>query len=133
MYTYVRPQAGLRQTRGAGRRNLSPPAIPRPWERRGDCSGWMNNPQSFSKAIADHYVNTEYPGRLSRAYKPKCSYNNKICHVYYTNGITVMVSFANLPNYVIARRVDPTGPRCEYDFDCLPSGELVFKRLGCGS
>jgi hypothetical protein len=133
MHIYDRPHAGLGQTRGAGRRNLSPPAIARPWGRRGDCSGWMNNPQSFSKAIADHYVNTEYPTRLRRAYKIGCMHN-KICHVYYTNGITVMVSFANLPNYVIARRVgDPTGPRCEYDFDCLPSGELVLMRLGCGS
>lgn len=53
--------------------------------------------------------------------------------VSYSTGIEAFVSFVRLPDFVIARCVPHlTGPRCEYDFDCTPSGELVLKKRTCG-
>ena len=120
MYMYTWPRAGLGQ------------ATPEQ-KRKGNCSGWMSDPESFSKVIADHYVRTEYPSLFGRVKKIWCAANKKICQVDYSTGVGVVVSFVELPNYVIARRVPhPTGPRCEYDFDCRPSGELVLRKRSCG-
>ena len=109
-------------------------AAPAQVTRKGDCSGWVSDPQSFSKAVADHYMRTEYPllSLFSRAEKIWCSPDKKRCEVDYSNGISVIVSFAHLPDFVIARRIPhPTGPRCEYDFECRPSGGLVLRKRNC--
>jgi hypothetical protein len=93
----------------------------------------MSDPESFSKVVADHYVRTEYPSLFGRVKKIWVSGDKKITQVYYSTGIAVSVSFVELPNYVIARRWShPTGPRCEYDFECRPSGELVLRKRSCG-
>jgi hypothetical protein len=121
MYRYAWPHAGLGQP------------TPSQEPRKGNCSGWMADIESFSKAIADHYVRTEYPSLFGRANKIWCSADKKLCQVYYSTGIQVGVSFMDLPNFVIARRfAHSTGPRCEYDFDCRPSGELVLRKRSCG-
>ena len=118
---YIYPRAGLGQ------------AAPEQEQRKGNCSGWMSDTESFSKVVADHYLRTEYPSLFGQAKKIWCSGDKKICHVYYSTGVNVGVSFVSLPNYVIARRwAHPTGPRCEYDFDCRPSGELVLRKRSCG-
>jgi hypothetical protein len=132
MYIYDRPRAGLGQASGIGRRNLPTFAIPAQGQRQGDCSGWMSDPESFSKVVADHYVRTEYPSLVGRAERIWCAADKKMCEVYYSTGIKVGVSFVNLPDHVIARRVEhPTGPRCEYDFDCRPSGDVVLSKRNC--
>jgi hypothetical protein len=136
VYVYTRPRAGLGQARGiqqVGRRILRPFATPAQGQRQGNCSGWMSDLQSFSKVVADHYVRSEYPSLFGRAEKIWCDVDGKICQVDYSTGIGVGISFVHLPNYVIARRIPhPTGPRCEYDFDCRPSGELVLRTRRCG-
>jgi hypothetical protein len=116
----------------ARRRSLLRFAMPTQEQRTGNCPGWMSDPESFSKAVADHYVRTEYPSLSGRAEKIWCRADKKICQVDYSTGIQVGVSFVRLPDYVIARRwAHPTGPRCEYDFDCRPSGELVLTKRSC--
>jgi len=120
MYMYAWPHAGLGQPKPAQE------------QRKGNCSGWMSDLESFSKVVADHYVRTEYPSLFGRAEKIWCAADKKMCQVYYSTGIQVGVSFVDLPNFVIARRfAHPTGPRCEYDFDCRPSGEVVLRKRNC--
>jgi hypothetical protein len=117
---YIYPHAGLGQ------------ATPEQEQRKGNCFGWMSDPESFSKVVADHYLRTEYPSLFGQAEKISCTGNKKNCLVHYPTGVQVVVSFARLPDYVIARRwAHPTGPRCEYDFDCRPSGELVLRKRSC--
>lgn len=134
VYTCARAQLGQgRGVQQVGRRSLLPFAIPTQEQRTGNCSGWMSDPESFSKVVADHYVRTEYSSLSGRAEKIWCREDKKICQVDYSTGIQVVVSFVRLPDYVIARRwAHPTGPRCEYDFDCRPSGELVLRKRRCG-
>ncbi len=107
--------------------------LPPQGQPRGDCSGWMSDPESFSKVVADHYLRTEYPSLFGQVKKIWVSGDKKITQVYYSTSVAVSVSFVKLPNYVIARRWShPTGPRCEYDFYCRPSGELVLRKRSCG-
>lgn len=94
------------------------------------CTGWMSDPQSFAKVVADHYLRTEYPALAGQAQRIECP-SNKSCEVTYPKA-SVMVSFVKLPDFVIARRLHhPTGPRCEYDFRCLATGRLVLTKRGC--
>jgi hypothetical protein len=136
MYIYGWPQAGIGQAGDklqSGRRDLPPLAGLAQPQRQGDCSGWMRDPQSFGKVVADHYLRSEYPSLLGRVTKIWVRADNKICQVYYSTGVAVGVSFVNFPDHVIARRWShPTGPRCEYDFDCSSSGQLLLKKRSCG-
>jgi hypothetical protein len=117
MYMYTWPQARLGQ-----------PA-PEQEQRKGN---WMSDVESFGKVVADYYVRTEYPSLFGRVKEIWCSGDQKMCEVKYSTGIKVLVSFVRLPDHVIARRgEDPTGPRCEYDFDCRSSAERVLRKRSC--
>jgi len=101
--------------------------------RKGDCTAWESNRQNFAKAVADHYVQTALGvSKVPPARTIWCSREDPTCEVAYLDDLKVMVSFAEVPNYVIARRMkDSFGPRCEYDYDCEPSGKLVLKSRNC--
>ena len=101
--------------------------------RKGDCTAWESNRENFAKAVADHYVQTALGvSKVPPARTIWCSREDPTCEVAYLDDLKVMVSFAEVPNYVIARRMeDPFGPRCEYDYDCEPSGKLVLKSRNC--
>ena len=130
---YILPYAGLGQARSIQRVDGQNLYLADTTEREpGRCSGWMSDPESFSKVVADYYLQTEYPTLFGQAEKIWCSADKKMCQVYYPNSVAVGISFVNLPHFVIARRyAHPTGPRCEYDFNCLPSGQLVLKKRRC--
>jgi hypothetical protein len=129
---YIFPNAGLGQAKSIRGLGLIPwPLDPTKW-KQGNCSGWMSDAESFSKVVADHYLRTEYPSLFGQAEKIWCRGDRKLCEVSYPSGVSVGVSFVSLPHFVIARRVPhPTGPRCEYEFHCLPSGKLVPTKRSC--
>ena len=117
MYTYTWPQTRLGQ--------------PAPEQEQRE-KNWMSDVESFAKVVADHYVRTEYPSLFGPVKEIWCSGDKKMCQVNYSTRIKVIVSFVRLPDYVIARRgEDPTGPRCEYDFDCRSSAERVLRKRSC--
>jgi hypothetical protein len=94
----------------------------------GERSGWMSDPERFSKVVADHYVRTEYPSLSGRAEKIWCREDKKICQVDYSTGIQVGVSFVRLPDYVIARRwAHPTGPPVRIRFRLSAFGRTGSK------
>jgi hypothetical protein len=95
--------------------------------------GWIRRivARSYDKPETEYSIGTGL--LISPSEKIWCDAGNKVCQVDYSTGIGVGVSFVHLPGYVIARRIPhPTGPRCEYDFDCRPSGELVLRKRRCG-
>jgi hypothetical protein len=99
-----------------------------------NCAGWISDKTSFCKRVADQYMESEYPNLKRGAIRIWHSADNILNMVYYPNDIAVGVSFFNMPNFVIVRRhFHPTGTRCEYDFDCLPSGEIIFTKRSCRS
>jgi Trypsin len=107
-----------------------------PQQSRGaaNCAGWISDRDSFCKRVADHYLQSEYPSLKRGALKVWHSSDKILSVVYYPNDIAIGVSFFSMPNFVIVRRhFHPTGPRCEYDFDCLRSGEIVFTKRSCRS
>jgi hypothetical protein len=119
MYTYTLPPTRLGQ--------------PAQEQQQGN-KNWISDAESFAKVVADHYVRTEYPSLFGPVKEIWCSGDKKICQVNYSTRIKVIVSFVRLPDYVIARRSeDPTGPRCEYNFDCRSSAERVLKKRSCRS
>lgn len=119
MYTYIWPPTRLGQ--------------PAPQQEQSTVK-WISDVESFAKVVADHYVRTEHPDLVGAVKEIWCSGDKKMCQVRYSTGIKVLVSFVRLPDYVIARRgEDPTGPRCEYNFDCRSSAERVLKKRNCKS
>jgi hypothetical protein len=83
-----------------------------------DCSGWERDPQIFSKLIAQHYVSTELKQRL-KGERLHCRPDGKVCEVTFPGDITVGVSLAKVPSYVIARQMytgPAPAPRREYNY-----------------
>ena len=98
-------------------------------KRTGNCAGWEQDLQSFSKVVAEHYVRSEL-GLPLKGKRIWCSSNGKLCEVYFSRDITIAVSFVKVPHYVIARQVYKRGqvPRCEYSYSCSPRGKVIFSR-----
>jgi V8-like Glu-specific endopeptidase len=112
----------------------SSPITPQQSPGAANCAGWISDRDSFCKRVADHYLRSEYPGLKRGALKIWHSPNKILSVVDYPDGVAVGVSFFSMPNFVIVRRhFHPTGPRCEYDFDCLPSGDIVFTKRKCAA
>lgn len=107
-----------------------PVVRPSPTPQFMDCRGWESDPQSFSKVAAEHYARTQLQVS-SRVRDIACTPDNRMCHVYFENGLTVIVSFAQIPNYVIVRRAGREGPRCEYDYRCTYQGSVIFTLRRC--
>jgi hypothetical protein len=100
------------------------------WERASPCSGWEErNQQRFSKAVAEHYVQSEL-GLSLRSERTRCRSGGKLCEVSFPRGITVAVSLARIPNYVIARQIytPAPAPRREYTYVCTRRGTLTLFR-----
>ncbi|MFA5353039.1 MAG: hypothetical protein WC291_02310 [Thermodesulfovibrionales bacterium] len=97
------------------------------------CAGWERDRESFAKVVADNYVSSELGIPAPRAMKIWCADPAKspLCEVYYEK-ITVMVSFKFIPGYVVARKVRPLGPRCEYTYSCNAQNTLEITKRKCG-
>jgi hypothetical protein len=91
----------------------------------GNCPGWERDRQSFSKVIAEYYIRTEL-GLSLTAKSIWCGDDGKICEVTFPDGITVMVSFVKMPDYVIARQRGPSTPRREYQYYCTLEGKVIL-------
>lgn len=90
------------------------------------CAGWESDPQSFGKVVAEHHVRTVL-GRNLRGNPTWCNPAGKLCQVDFPDGISVMVSFVKVPDYVIARERGKDKPRREYTYECLPNGRVIFR------
>lgn len=102
-----------------------------PGQRKGDCSGWESDPESFTKVIAEHYV-IDALGLPRMSGNPTgCWADGKLCEVEFPGDMIVDISLAQVPHYVIARERGKNKLRCEYDYDCTPDGRVVFTRRSC--
>jgi hypothetical protein len=91
------------------------------------CAGWERDAESFSKVVAEHYARTEL-GLRSRGERIWCAKGGKLCHVTFPGDVTVAVSFAKVPEYVIARRIFVRdAPRREYNYECPPNGGVILR------
>jgi len=106
---------GSRRCRASGRLGGTSTAM--------SCKGWESDPQSFAKVIAEHYARTEY-GQRDRGDPYWCG--KKLCTVRFP-GRDVMVSFARVPDYVIARATGRNTPRREYEYRCFSDGTIRFR------
>jgi len=91
----------------------------------GGCCAWDKDRQSFSSAVAQHYLKTE----LNKSLKPKsvwCAEDGTYCSVKFPDDTDVMVSFVEMPNYLIARASGPNMPRREYNHKCSGNIELTL-------
>jgi hypothetical protein len=111
---------------------------PQKHAKKGDCSSWeKGSPMLFAKRLADHYIRNELgtePARLKSVWGFGSPSGTPMDNggIVYTDGREIMVTL-NYPDHVIARgsKPPPLGPRCIYEYDCTPSGELVFKKRSC--
>src|SRR5213594_676190 len=111
---------------------------PQKGAKKGDCSSWeKGSPMLFAKRLADHYIRNELgtePARLKSVWGFGSPAGTPMDNggIVYTDGREIMVTL-NYPDHVIARgsKPSPLGPRCIYEYDCTPSGELVFTKRSC--
>jgi hypothetical protein len=102
-------------------------------KHKGNCSGWEQDVESFSKVIAEFYVRNEL-GVEGHATSIKCPNSPTVC--YWTvdtkdGNIVVRVSLRSIPNFVEAARSN-AGPTCIYDYDCSADGSTVsLTRRSC--
>jgi hypothetical protein len=106
--------------------------------KKGDCSSWeKGSPMLFAKRLADHYIRNELgtePAQVKSVWGFGSPAGTPMDNggIVYTDGREIMVTL-NYPDHVIARgsKPLPMGPRCIYEYDCTPSGELVFTKRSC--
>jgi hypothetical protein len=102
-------------------------AAPQKGAKKGDCSGWERDPESFAKRVADHYIRTEL-GREPPLVKHITCGPADLCVVDYIDGEGIWVWLDFIPDHVSAQGSGQLEPRRDYDYDCTPSGELVFTK-----
>jgi hypothetical protein len=111
---------------------------PQKGAKKGDCSSWeKGSPMLFAKRLADHYIHNELgtePARVKSIWGFGSPAGTPMDNggIVYTDGREIMVTL-HYPDHVIARgsKPPPLGPRCIYEYDCTPSGELVFTKRSC--
>jgi hypothetical protein len=119
-----RPAPGLQRQVGPGQ---TPQA--------DDCSGWENDPESFSKKVADHFVRTQInPPTPPSAESIECtnppngSYRN--CEVTYSEELRIAVRWNTASNRVAADW-DHGKKVCLYEYTCDAQGQLILKLREC--
>lgn len=106
---------------------------PQGGNKKGDCSGWERDPQSFCIQLANHYVRTQDHKQPAMAKSVSCPSADQ-CTVAYDDGIKISISLKDRPDHVSAMQIDRSGllgSTCIYEYDCTPSGSLVFKERSC--
>jgi hypothetical protein len=86
------------------------------------CGGMeVDDPKVISGQVADHYVQTELGSRLTNQ-RIVCTGSGRtgFCDVYFPNGITIRVSFTNVPYALRAVQVAPkVGLPRGYSYSCI--------------
>jgi hypothetical protein len=101
-------------------------------QRTGDCSGWEADVESFTKKIAEFYVQDAL-GTTGHGTTIDCQGDRRMCwwQVETPGGtLKIGVSLARIPDFVIARGPDPAPRRC-YDYDCPASGGVTLVPRAC--
>jgi hypothetical protein len=92
-----------------------------------DCSGWEQDPQSFTKVIAEHHILNELGRSLSPTGGPY-QVTKTAWRINFPNGIAVYVTLAKVPDFVVAARwyPKPAGKSRFYTYSCTSDGQVVF-------
>jgi hypothetical protein len=78
--------------------------------------------------VAEYYVQSEL-GLSLKAERIRCQSDGKLCEVSFPRSITIAVSLARIPTYVIAHQIPTTraaAPRREYTYRCTRWGQVTL-------
>jgi len=108
------------------------------WKEWAPCDGQEEDEtETISQQVAEHFVSTEL-GQQLKSQTIKCDNAAKWCEVNFPNGITINVSFADIPSRLVATQIKPNlGVSRGYEYLCpripptFPSARPVvsLKRL----
>jgi hypothetical protein len=96
-----------------------------------DCC--LDDPQRFSKSVADDYVRNQIGIPPLPVQNVLCDPDptHPHCGVYYTHHLVIEVACIDA-NHAIASQIHPfSGIVCNYNFDCSPSGRPVLTERKC--
>jgi hypothetical protein len=95
-----------------------------------DCSGWENDPESFSKHVADHFVRTEINPLIPPSAKSIECINPRNCEVTYSEELKIAVRW-NSAYKRVAADWDHGKKVCLYEYTCDDQGQLILKVREC--
>jgi hypothetical protein len=96
----------------------------------GDCSGWENDPESFSKHVADHFVRTEINPLIPPSAESIECINPRNCEVTYSEELKIAVRW-NSAYKRVAADWDQGKKVCLYEYTCDDQGQLILKVREC--
>jgi Domain of unknown function (DUF4157) len=106
------------------------PGLQRQVGPAADCSGWENDPESFSKHVADHFVTTEVNPLISPSAESVDCINPRNCEVTYSEDLKIAVRW-NSAYKRVAADWDNGKKVCLYDYSCDDQGQLILQVREC--
>jgi uncharacterized protein DUF4157 len=106
------------------------PGLQRQVGPAGDCSRWENDPESFSKHVADHFVTTEINPLISPSAESIDCINPRNCEVTYSEDLKIAVRW-NSAHKRVAADWDNGKKVCLYDYTCDDQGQLILNLREC--
>ena len=106
------------------------PGLQRQVGPAADCSKWENDPESFSKHVADHFVRTEINPLIPPSAKSIECINPRNCEVTYSEELKIAVRWDSAYKRVAADW-DNGKQVCLYDYTCDDQGQLILKVREC--
>ena len=106
------------------------PGLQRQVGPAADCSKWENDPESFSKHVADHFVRTEINPLIPPSAKSIVCINPRNCEVTYSEELKIAVRWDSAYKRVAADW-DNGKKVCLYEYTCDDQGQLILKVREC--
>jgi len=102
------------------------PTGPGQRQGQGDCSGWLRDPESFSRVVAKHHIRRELGRELD--VKRMTRVTKTAWRIDFPQDIAVFVNLSRLPDFVVAARwfTKPAGQSRYYTYSCTWDGKLVL-------
>lgn len=104
---------------------------------KSDCSGWVNDPQSFSIMASEHFLQEEY-NITSSPDKVECDPPGSFhsCAVIFVNGVRCTVMWNDTQVSVnisplSTKKLIPPNRFCKYSFSCNKTGKINFQKINC--
>jgi hypothetical protein len=93
------------------------------------CSGLENDPESFSKQVADHFVTTELDQSTAPSADIKCI-DPRNCEVTYSEDLKIAVRW-NSAYKRVAADWDQGKKVCLFEYSCDDQGQLILRLREC--
>lgn len=113
------------------------PALQLKEDDKSGCSGWINDPQSFSITVSKHFLSEEY-NIFPAVDTVDCDLPGSLhtCSVHFESGIQCTVAWTDTwvsvnVSPLSTKKLIPPNRFCKYSFSCEQSGKINFQKINC--